>query len=55
MSPTLTLREAAAGLVRRRGGWPFGAAEITDAIVEHLAASGKVFRDGDHLHPTTSE
>lgn len=39
-----------APLVRRRGGWRFGAARITDAVVARLVATGVAVRDGDALY-----
>lgn len=36
-------------LVRRHGGWRFGAARISDAIVARLVASGAAFNDGETI------
>lgn len=36
-------------LVRRRGGWRFGSAKITDAIVARLVADGKAVVSDDSI------
>lgn len=35
-----------APLVRRTGGWRFGAARVTDGVVARLVAAGKARSDG---------
>lgn len=42
-------------LVRRSGGWRFGAARIPDAIVERLVASGKALLSDDLQLATVTE
>jgi hypothetical protein len=39
-----------APLVRRRGGWRFGTAKISDAIVDRLVASGEASIDGETVN-----
>jgi hypothetical protein len=42
-------------LVRRSGGWRFGADRIPDAIVERILARGRAVRDGDQVWLAVAE